>query len=87
MIETRPRCGAPARAQTQRWSAGGGRSGRGLGGGGQTRDAEEGDEWLGDVPHEGEGEVGVHAEKALQGLRRGKIQPPHVRLRPRDRQP
>jgi hypothetical protein len=57
-----------------------------VGGGGRKRDAEEGEGGLGGVPHEGEGEVGDRAEEALQGLRRGGVQPPHVRLRPRDRQ-
>jgi hypothetical protein len=41
---------------------------------------------IGDVPQEGEGEVGDGAEEALQGLRRGGVQPAHVRLRPRGRQ-
>jgi hypothetical protein len=58
-----------------------------VGGDGRKRNAEEGEGGVRDVPHEGEGEGGVCAEEALQGLRRGEVQPPHVRPSPRDRQP
>jgi hypothetical protein len=38
-----------------------------LGGGGRKWDAKEGERGLGDVPHEGEGEVGVRAEDLDEG--------------------